>query len=126
MTPTEWGRLQGFIGYAFVNEDTGVEEFAFPDSIPESQQYKQFGNSVSIPVVETIADYIYEQISIMNRNHITVLKNLDRRDGFITRKTIADCLDIEPSSASHIIRKLRAEGLIKPEGAGKNTKYHFM
>lgn len=27
MTPAEWGRLQGFIGYAFVNAETGEDEF---------------------------------------------------------------------------------------------------
>ena len=62
MTPTEWGRLQGFIGYGFVDPRTGKDKFSFPDGMPEGQKYKQFGNSVSISVIETMAEYIYEQL----------------------------------------------------------------
>ena len=47
MTPTEWGRLQGFIGYAFVDKD-GKDRFSFPEGTTLAQQYKQFGNSVTI------------------------------------------------------------------------------
>ena len=54
MTPTEWGKLQGFINYAFLDEDGG-EGFSFPEGISDTQQYKQFGNSVTIPAVEEIA-----------------------------------------------------------------------
>lgn len=57
MTPTEWGRLQGFIGYAFMDED-GVDHFSFPEGMTEGQQYKQFGNSVSIPVIKEMADFM--------------------------------------------------------------------
>jgi DNA (cytosine-5)-methyltransferase 1 len=54
MTPTEWGKLQGFINYAFLDED-GSDTFSFPDGIPNIQKYKQFGNSVTIPAVEQMA-----------------------------------------------------------------------
>lgn len=57
MTPREWGKLQGFINYAFINED-GVDEFTFPDGITDCQKYKQFGNSVTIPVIKTMAEYL--------------------------------------------------------------------
>lgn len=50
MTPTEWGCLQGFIGYGFVDEN-GVDRFFFPDGTPRAQQYKPFGKSVKIPVI---------------------------------------------------------------------------
>ena len=33
MTPTEWGRLQGFIGYAFLDEN-GHETFSFRKTPP--------------------------------------------------------------------------------------------
>jgi len=60
MTPREWARLQGFKDYAFIenNKDT----FSFPDSVSETQQYKQLGNSVSIPVIEELAKYMYKQL----------------------------------------------------------------
>jgi DNA (cytosine-5)-methyltransferase 1 len=57
MTPLEWARLQGFKGYAFV--ENGVDKFSFPKEVSETQQYKQLGNSVSIPVIEELAKYIY-------------------------------------------------------------------
>ena len=56
MTPTEWGRLQGFIGYAFIKD--GIDKFSFPEGISNGQQYKQFGNSVTIPVIETMAEFM--------------------------------------------------------------------
>jgi DNA-methyltransferase (dcm) len=59
MTPTEWGRLQGFIGYAFLGKD-GKETFSFPEGMAVAQQYKQFGNSVTIPVIETMAEFMYK------------------------------------------------------------------
>ena len=60
MTPTEWARLQGFKDYAFVKN--GVDFFSFPKEISETQQYKQLGNSVSIPVIEEIAYYIHQTL----------------------------------------------------------------
>ena len=57
MTPREWGKLQGFINYAFVDEN-GVDHFEFPDGITDCQKYKQFGNSVTIPVIETMAEFM--------------------------------------------------------------------
>lgn len=57
MTPREWGKLQGFINYAFMDEN-GVDHFEFPDGITDCQKYKQFGNSVTIPVIETMAEFM--------------------------------------------------------------------
>lgn len=57
MTPTEWGKLQGFVNYAFVAED-GNDYFSFPDNVPDVQRYKQFGNSVTIPAVEEMARFM--------------------------------------------------------------------
>lgn len=56
MTPREWARLQGFKDYAFVTNKK--DTFSFPDTVSETQQYKQLGNSVSIPVIEELAKYM--------------------------------------------------------------------
>lgn len=64
MTPREWGKLQGFINYAFLDED-GVEQFSFPSGVSHAQQYKQFGNSVTVPVIETMADFMLDCFSIL-------------------------------------------------------------
>ena len=60
MTPTEWARLQGFKDYAFIKN--GIDLFSFPKSVSETQQYKQLGNSVSIPVIEELAKYMYDRL----------------------------------------------------------------
>lgn len=61
MTPREWGKLQGFINYAFVDKD-GNDHFSFPEGISIVQQYKQFGNSVCIPVIQSMAEYILKYL----------------------------------------------------------------
>ena len=61
MTPTEWGRLQGFIGYGFIDAN-GEDHFEFPEGMSNGQKYKQFGNSVSIPVIKVMADYMIEKL----------------------------------------------------------------
>lgn len=60
MTPREWARLQGFKDYAFMKN--GVDSFSFPENVSETQQYKQLGNSVSIPVIEELAKYMYKHL----------------------------------------------------------------
>lgn len=57
MTPIEWGKLQGFINYAFLDEN-GNDFFSFPEGMPNAQQYKQFGNSVTIPAIKAMAEYM--------------------------------------------------------------------
>ena len=62
MTPSEWGKLQGFINYAFIDKD-GVDRFSFPDDVSDVQRYKQFGNSVTIPVIREMARFIADCIN---------------------------------------------------------------
>ncbi|KAF5061352.1 C-5 cytosine-specific DNA methylase [anaerobic digester metagenome] len=75
MTPTEWGRLQGFIGYAFV-DDQGIDRFSFPDGIATGQQFKQFGNSVTIPVIEELASFVSDNLVLMEREFSSIEKRL--------------------------------------------------
>lgn len=58
MTPREWGKLQGFINYAFVDKKTGEDLFAFPEGLADGPKYKQFGNAVTIPAVEEMATFM--------------------------------------------------------------------
>ena len=51
LTPLECARLQGFPG-----------SFKLPKEIPDSALYKQFGNSVSVPVIESIAKEIADTL----------------------------------------------------------------
>lgn len=71
MTPREWGKLQGFINYAFIDAD-GNDNFSFPENISDTQQYKQFGNSVTIPVIEAMANHmlkILDQLHYFQKEH---------------------------------------------------------
>ncbi|WP_078428001.1 DNA cytosine methyltransferase [Alkalihalobacterium alkalinitrilicum] len=75
MTPREWGKLQGFINYAFMKD--GVDHFSFPPKLSKAQQYKQFGNSVTIPVIEVLAreigqtlDALESKLSINSKEEI--------------------------------------------------------
>lgn len=59
MTPREWGKLQGFINYAFIDPATGEDKFSFPEKLADNARYKQLGNSVTIPVIEEMAKFMY-------------------------------------------------------------------
>ena len=69
MTPTEWGKLQGFINYGFLRDD-GTEGFSFPAGMPDVQKYKQFGNSVTIPAVEEMARFMRRCFDILSENEV--------------------------------------------------------
>ena len=50
LTPREAGRLQGF-----------PNDFKIP--VSDTQSYKQFGNSVAVPVIETLAKEIFKHLN---------------------------------------------------------------
>jgi DNA (cytosine-5)-methyltransferase 1 len=51
LTPRECARLQGF-----------PEDYILPDNVSDAQKYKQFGNSVCVPVIQAIAANIIPAI----------------------------------------------------------------
>lgn len=63
MTPDEWAKLQGFLGYAFL--ENNEEKFSFPNKVSNTQRYKQLGNSVAIPVIEEIALKITQTLDLL-------------------------------------------------------------
>ena len=94
MTPTEWGRLQGFIGYGFIDIN-GEDHFDFPEGMSDGQKYKQFGNSVSIPVVKAMADYMVNMLDRLIANPIPLVEILTERKVWITKKDIVDLFNID-------------------------------
>ena len=82
MTPVEWGKLQGFIGYAFV--ENGIDRFHFPDSMTDGQKYKQFGNSVSIPVIEELARYMLRCFKTLENYQEKIIKAEALQHDYIT------------------------------------------
>lgn len=47
-------------------KDGERDKFSFPKDISITQQYKLFGNSVSIPVIEEMAKYMYKRLEEFN------------------------------------------------------------
>lgn len=122
MTPTEWGRLQGFIGYGFV-DNNGVDHFRFPEDMPETQKYKQLGNSVSIPVIETMAYYILDCLKIFNENKVRIVLNYLENYGSISKQKVKDLFDIPDQQASALLRKMQRNNMIWCSGKGRNAEY---
>ena len=67
MTPREWGKLQGFINYAFL-DDSGKDNFSFPEGVSKAQQYKQFGNAVTVPAVHEMAKFMVSCLDFLEEN----------------------------------------------------------
>lgn len=67
MTPREWGKLQGFVNYAFIDEKTGEDTFSFPEKLADGPKYKQFGNAVTIPAVEVMANFMKKCLSKLKK-----------------------------------------------------------
>lgn len=125
MTPTEWGRLQGFIGYGFV-DNNGVDHFQFPNDMTETQKYKQLGNSVSIPVIETMAYYILDCLKIFNENKERIVLNYLENYGSISKQKVKDLFDIPDQKASVLLCKMQRNNMIRCSGKGRNAEYTLL
>lgn len=121
MTPTEWGRLQGFIGYAFI--ERGVDRFSFPKGISREQQYKQFGNSVTIPVIESMAGYMLECFEKMTKAQMRLIVKLASQREYINKRDIIESLRISVNRANYLLRKLVDDGDILIVHRGRHAKY---
>lgn len=107
MTPTEWGRLQGFIDYAFI--ENGIDTFAFPEGTTIAQQYKQFGNSVTIPVIEEMAKFMISCFDIMTEDQFQLILQLASTRNSITRRDVIELLRVSSNQAGYLLRKLVAD-----------------
>ena len=122
MTPMEWGRLQGFIGYGFLDAD-GSETFSFPEDTNDAQKYKQFGNSVSIPVIKTMADFMLNCFDILEQQQEEIVKALAYQNAYITKKAVMENLGINAVQASAILKKLIEQQEIRRISHGVSTRY---
>lgn len=121
MTPTEWGRLQGFIGYAFI--ENGVDKFMFPDGTANIQKYKQFGNSVTIPVIEEMAHFMLKCFDKMANMQESIVSDMAKKNGRITKREVIERLQISVSQANYLLRKMVVAGELKLSGRGRNAEY---
>lgn len=124
MTPTEWGRLQGFIGYAFVDKD-GVDHFSFPESTTKTQQYKQFGNSVTIPVIQEMAQFMLDCFEKMNECQEDVVIKMAGKQDFFCKRDVIEALHVTVNHANYLLRKMVQSGKIELVNRGRHSKYRI-
>ena len=122
MTPAEWARLQGFLGYAFIDE-AGEDGFSFPDGTTDGQKYKQLGNSVSIPVIRSLASFMLECFRILEDQQHDVVMALANNNEFFTKRDVMELLDLNATQAGALLRGLVEEEKIIRVSAGKSTRY---
>ena len=137
MTPEEWGRLQGFIGYAFLDENEN-ETFSFPEKMSNQQKFKQFGNSVSIPLIEEMALFIKDCVTLMESEFSEEEKEHYKIPGAMLRvqnglrkllknekpKTIEKCCQLV--SEIGLCNGFRAEDIEMALGQSNVTAYNYL
>lgn len=121
MTPKEWGRLQGFIGYAFM--ENGEDKFSFPPETTVAQQYKQFGNSVTIPVIEEMAQFMLSCFDTMTEDQLQLILQMASNRVSITRRDVIELLRVSSSQAGYLLKKLVGEGKLKLIDTRKKAHY---
>ena len=121
MAPKEWGRLQGFIGYAFV--ENGEDKFSFPPETTVAQQYKQFGNSVTIPVIEEMAQFMLSCFDTMTEDQLQLILQMASNRVSITRRDVIELLRVSSSQAGYLLKKLVGEGKLKLIDTRKKAHY---
>ena len=57
-------------------DENGADQFSFPEGIPNVQKFKQFGNSVTIPVIEEYAIFIQKCCDIMYSSFSEIEKRI--------------------------------------------------
>lgn len=122
MTPTEWGRLQGFIGYGFLDSN-GNDTFSFPEGMTDGQKYKQFGNSVSIPVIKAMAQFMLHCFELLEKEQEEVVISLANNNSFFTKKDVMEILNLNQIQAGSLLKGLIDSKIIVRVSKGKSTRY---
>ena len=123
MTPTEWGRLQGFVGYAFMKD--GVDTFSFPEGMTDGQKYKQFGNSVTIPVIEELAHFMLACFDKMTNSQTSLVLKIAMENEYITKKNVMEKLRVSANQAGYLLKKLVTSGDLEIVTHGRYSKYQI-
>ena len=122
MTPNEWGRLQGFVGYAFVDKD-GNDSFSFPGGTTDGQKFKQLGNSVSIPVIETMADFMLGCFKILEEHQVEEIRALAENNEFFTKQDVMELLNMNAVEAGELLKSMIDARELLCITRGVNTRY---
>lgn len=122
MTPYEWGKLQGFVGYAFLDKN-GVDRFGFPEGTTDGQKYKQLGNSVSIPVIQTMAEFMLDCFSMLEEPQVEVVRTLAQNNACFTKRDVMELLDLNAIQAGALLRGMVASRELIRVSRGVTTRY---
>lgn len=122
MTPLEWGRLQGFVGYGFLDSN-GVDHFSFPPKTPDGQKYKQLGNSVSIPVIESLAEFMIKCFEKLEEQQTDVVLALAENNEYFTKRDVMELLDLNQIQAGNLLKSMVEEKSLVRISKGKTTRY---
>lgn len=125
MTPEEWGKLQGFVNYAFIDED-GIDKFSFPDNIPDVQKYKQLGNSVTIPAVKVMAEFMVKCLAILMPTESDNIIALAIRKEYITKRDVVETFGFTNNHAMYLLRSLVVKGKLELVAHGRYSRYRLI
>lgn len=125
MTPEEWGKLQGFVNYAFIDEN-GIDRFSFPDSIPNVQKYKQFGNSVTIPAVKVMAEFMVKCLAILMPTESDKIVALAASKEYITKQEVVEILGSTKNHATYLLRNLVIKEKLELITHGRYSRYKLV
>ena len=91
--------------------------------LTDGQKYKQFGNSVSIPVIECMAHFMLDCFKTLEKQQVEVVRALAENNPFFTKRDVMELLDLSANQAGALLRSLvDSEELIRLSG-GKATRY---
>jgi len=124
MTPGEWGKLQGFVNYAFIDAE-GRDGFSFPDDMPDVQKYKQFGNSVTIPAVEEMARFMLKCLTILSSTESDIILKIAAGKEYITKQDAVEILKCKKNHAGYLLRGLVSAGKLEIITHGKYSRYRL-
>ena len=125
MTPEEWGKLQGFVNYAFIDED-GIDRFSFPENMPNVQKYKQFGNSVTIPAVKVMAEFMIRCFDLLMPTEVDNIIALAKRKECITKRDVVETFGFTNNHAIYLLRNLVLKGKLELVTHGRYSRYKLI
>ena len=109
------------IGYAFM--ENGEERFSFPPGTTVVQQYKQFGNSVTIPVIEEMALFMLSCFDTMTKDQLELIIQMASNRDSITRRDVIELLRVSSNQAGYLLKKLVWEGKLRLIDTRKKAHY---
>lgn len=112
--------------YANAFMKDGIDSFSFPDGMTDGQKYKQFGNSVAIPVIEELANFMLKCFEKMNNSQTSIVCKLASENEYITKRDVIESLRISVNQANYLLKKMVANGNLRLISHGRHSKYKLV